>query len=283
LRLYKDATEVTLLREATELSVQAHLAALPLAHAGKGEWHLRAAMVATCLNGAAARLAYPSIVGSGKNSVVLHYDADSQPLKKGDMIVNDTACEYGMYAADVTRSYPVGGVFSAQQKTIYNIVLKSQHAGEQASRPGATMQQVYDATVDVIVDGLLELGIMKGSKAEIIATRSFRKFYPHGSSHWIGLDVHDAGSYEQARIPKDAPPHLSKYAPPQAKLKPGMAFTIEPGIYIPEKAEGVDPKWWNIGVRIEDDYLMNDKGVECLSCALPRTIPELEKRLAGSR
>ena len=277
MRLYKDPTEVALLRHAVDLSVEAHLAALPLAQPGKGEWALRGTMVGTCLSGAAARMAYPPIVGAGINSVVLHYDASNQVMKKGEMIVNDTACEYGMYAADITRSYPVGGIFSPEQTAIYNIVLAAQKAGEAKSVLGARMHEVYDATADVIVDGLLKLGIMKGDKAEIMAKRSFRTFYPHGSSHWIGLDVHDAGSYESARIAKDAPPHLRNYAPAMAQLKPGMAYTIEPGIYIAENTAGVDPKWWNIGVRIEDDYLVTDKGVECLSCKLPRDIPTLEK------
>ncbi len=277
MRLYKDPTEVALLRHAVELSVQAHLAALPLAQPGNGEWTLRGAMVGACLSGAAARMAYPPIVGSGENSVVLHYDAANQVLKNGAMIVNDTACEYGMYAADVTRSYPVGGHFSAEQTAIYNIVLAAQRAGEVKSVPGARMHEIYDATAEVIVDGLLKLGIMQGDKAEIMAKRGFRTFYPHGSSHWIGLDVHDAGSYEQARIVKDAPPHLRNYAPAMAQLKTGMAYTIEPGIYIAENTPGVDPKWWNIGVRVEDDYLVTDKGVECLSCKLPRDIATLEK------
>lgn len=277
MRLYKDPTEVALLRHAVDLSVDAHLAAMPLAQPGKGEWALRGAMVGTCLSGAAARMAYPPIVGSGLNSVVLHYDAANQPLKKGEIIVNDTACEYGMYAADITRSYPVGGVFSPEQAAIYKIVLAAQKAGEAKSVLGAKMHEIYDATAEVIVDGLLALDIMQGDRADILAKRSFRTFYPHGSSHWIGLDVHDAGSYESARVAKDAPPHLRNYAPAQARLKPGMAYTIEPGIYIAANTPGVDPKWWNIGIRIEDDYLVTDKGVECLSCKLPREIAEIEK------
>jgi Xaa-Pro aminopeptidase len=277
MRLYKDPTEVALLRHAVDLSVEAHLAALPLAQPGKGEWALHGAMVGTCLSGAAARMAYPPIVGSGSNSTVLHYDAANQVLQSGAMIVNDTACEYGMYAADITRSYPAGGVFSSEQTALYNIVLAAQKAGEVKSVTGARMHEIFDATADVIVDGLLRLGIMQGDKADILAKRSYLAFYPHGSSHWIGLDVHDAGSYERTHIANDAPPHLRNYAPAQARLKPGMAYTIEPGIYIPHNTEGVDPKWWNIGIRIEDDYLVTDKGVECLSCTLPRDIPALEK------
>ncbi|MES2148990.1 MAG: aminopeptidase P family protein [Pseudomonadota bacterium] len=278
MRLFKDPSEAALLRQAVELSVQAHLAALPLAQGGKGEWALRAAMVNTCNAGAAARMAYPPIVGSGANSVVLHYDADDQLMKQGDMIVNDTACEYGMYAADVTRSYPVGGVFSGEQKAVYEVVLKAALAGQAKAVLGAPLHEVHDATVEVVVDGLLALGIMKGDKADIIAKKSYRVFYPHGSSHWIGLEVHDVGNYKRTRVAKDVPENMRRYASKAlVALKPGMAFTIEPGLYIPAKTEGVDPKWWNIGVRIEDDYLVTEKGAECLSCALPRDIPAIEQ------
>lgn len=278
MRLYKDPTEVALLRHAVDLSVQAHLAALPLVSAGTGEWTVRAAMTSVCAGGGAPRMAYSPIVGSGVNAVVLHYAAASKVMAKGDMVVNDTACEYGMYAADVTRSYPVGGVFSPEQKAIYELVEQAQAAGAAKAVLGAQLHEVHDATIDVIVDGLLKLGIMKGEKATIIADKSFRTFYPHGSSHWIGLDVHDVGSYERTNPPNDVPEKLrNMYTQSKVALKPGMAFTIEPGIYIPEKSAGVDPKWWNIGVRIEDDYLVTDKGLECLSCAMPRDIPTLEK------
>jgi Xaa-Pro aminopeptidase len=279
MRLVKDATEIALLRQAVALTVNAHRAAMRLAQPGNGEWVMAGAMVGTCLSGGAARMAYPPIVGSGPNSVILHYDASSRVLKAGDMIVNDTACEVGMYAADVTRSYPAGGTFSPQQKAIYEIVLRAQKAAQAKSVPGAEMREIYDATVDVIVDGLLSLGLLSGDKAEIVAKKSYRTFYPHGSSHWLGLDVHDAGSYESERIPPGTPQHMRRFAPAHAKLRPGMAFTIEPGIYVPEKAEGVDPKWWNIGVRIEDDFLVTPKGVECLSCALPREIADLKKAI----
>jgi len=281
MRLVKDGTEIELLRTAVAQTVNAHRAAMRLAQPGNGEWVLAGAMVGACLSGGAARMAYPPIVGSGPNAVVLHYDASSRVLKPGDMIVNDTACEVGMYAADVTRSYPAGGEFSPQQTAIYEIVLAAQKAAQARAVPGAEMREIYDATVDVIVDGLLKLGLLSGDKAEIVAKRTYRTFYPHGCAHWIGLDVHDAGSYESERLPRDTPQQMRRFAPAHAKLRPGMAFTIEPGIYIPEKAEGVDPKWWNIGARIEDDFLVTPQGVECLSCALPREIVELQKAIQG--
>ena len=278
MRLIKDPTEQALLRHAAALSVQAHLAAMPLAQDGKGEWQMRAALEHVCQYENAPRMAYPSIIGSGANSVVLHYDADDQVLKQGAMIVNDSACEYGMYAADVTRSYPVGGKFSPEQRAIYELVLKAQEAGWAKAVAGAELQGVMDATVDVIVDGLLKLGIMKGDKAAILADKSYRAFYPHFSSHWLGLDVHDVGSYERNFVPSSVPPEMRRfYNESHVKLKPGMAFTIEPGVYIPAGSKDVDPKWFNIGVRIEDDFLVTPQGTECMSCSLPRDIATIEK------
>ncbi|MBV8501834.1 MAG: aminopeptidase P N-terminal domain-containing protein [Paucibacter sp.] len=285
LRLIKGADEAGLLRHAVDLSVQAHLAALPLAQADTGEWALRAAILQVCASGGSAHMPYPPIVGSGANSVVPHYEEDSKLMKQGEMIVNDSACEYDMYAADVTRSYPVGGSYTPEQKAIYDIVYKAQEAGRAKARLGAEFHEINDATIEMVVDGLLQLGILKGDRAELIAKRGYRSFYPHGSSHWLGLDVHDVGSYEFSRADNSLP-EKERMARRQAlvTLKPGMAFTIEPGIYIPADSKDVDPKWWNIGVRIEDDFLMTEKGVECLSCALPRDTASLEKLIqAGAK
>ena len=276
LRLVKEEAEIALLRRAAELSVDAHLAALKEVGPGRFEYALKAAMVRTCLGGGAARMGYPPIVGSGPNSVILHYDAANRAMLAGEMIVNDTACEYGMYSADVTRSYPVSGRFSPEQRAIYEIVLAAQKAGIAAARPGASMAGVYGATVDVVVDGLLRLGLLKGERPALIASRDFMKLYPHGSSHWLGLDVHDAGSYDRDESMKE---RKDRYFAQRRKLAPGMVITVEPGIYVPEDA-AYDRKWWNIGVRIEDDILITAGGNECLSCRLPREIAEVEKVLA---
>ncbi len=203
---------------------------------------------------------------------------DDKTMEDGEIVVNDTACEYGMYAADVTRSYPVSGRFSPDQKKIYEIVLAAQKAGFAAVKPGAAFHEVHDATVRVVVDGLLGLGILSGNRDEILRTRAYQKFYPHGSSHWIGLNVHDAGSYE---VPAGLT-RLERYGKAQTKLEPGMALTVEPGIYIPEKSTA-DPRWWNLGVRIEDDVLVTPAGMECLSCGAPRELAEVEKAIAAGR
>lgn len=277
MRLVKDATEIAILREAVNLSVEAHRAALALARPGVNEGVLKAAMVQRCLAGGAARMAYAPIVGSGPNSVILHYSDANRVMQRGEMIVNDTACEYGLYAADVTRSYPVNGTFSPEQRALYEIVLASQKAGIAKAVAGAKHHEIQNASYEVVVDGLLKLGLLKGTREEVKTSRSYAAFFPHGVSHWIGLEVHDAGSYEFAD-PKD---RWTRYFSSKATLRPGMVLTVEPGIYVPEKSEGVDPKWWNIGVRIEDDILVTEKGPECLSCAAPREIADVERAIRG--
>ncbi len=278
LRLVKDAVEEDLMREAGRISADAHIAAMARVAPGRHEYDLKAAMVGVCLSRGAARLAYPSIVGSGRNSVILHYERDDKTLEDGEMIVNDTGCEYSMYAADVTRSYPVSGRFSPEQRKIYEIVLAAQKAGFALVRPGTPFKEVFNATVEVVVDGLLGLGILSGKREEIIKTRAYQKFYPHGSSHWIGLNVHDVGSYG---LPAGAA-RADRYTKAEIRLVPGMALTVEPGIYIPERSTA-DPKWWNIGARIEDTVLVTPQGMECLSCRAPKEIADVEKAIAEGR
>jgi len=278
MRLVKDPLEQGLLREASGISAEAHRAAMGRVAPGRHEYDLKAAMVDVCLSRGAARTAYPSIVASGRNSVILHHEKDDKTLEDGEILVNDTGCEYSMYAADVTRSYPVSGRFSAAQRQIYEIVLAAQKAGFAAVKPGAPFKDVHNATVDVVVDGLLRLGILSGDRKEILRARSYQKFYPHGSSHWIGLNVHDVGIYGYpAGVAR-----LERYQMAEAKLEPGMALTVEPGIYIPERSTA-DPKWWNIGVRIEDTVLVTSGGMECLSCGAPREIADVEKAIAEGR
>ncbi|MGA7993105.1 MAG: aminopeptidase P family protein [Thermoanaerobaculia bacterium] len=279
MRIVKDATELSLLREAVALSVRGHRAAMALAAPGVNEGVLKAALVSACLAGGAVRMAYPPIVGSGPNSVIFHYPDANRTMEAGEVLVNDTACEYGMYAADVTRTYPVSGTFSPEQRALYELVLAAQKAGIAKAVSGAAYHEIQDAAIAVTVDGLVKLGLLKGTREEIVKDRSFARFLPHGTGHWLGLDVHDAGSYEPGAFPdpKDRFRASMSYS---ARLKPGMVLTVEPGIYIPAKMEGVDAKWWNTGIRIEDDILLTDKGPECLSCSLPREIADVERAVA---
>jgi len=274
LRLVKDEVEKKLLREACAISADAHLAAMRATAPGRHEYDIKAAMVGLCLSRGAARMAYPPIVGAGRNSVILHYERDDKELRDGEVIVNDTGCEFQMYAADVTRTFPVSGRFSPDQRKIYELVFAAQEAGFAAVKPGAAFHEVYDATVRVVVDGLLSLGILTGDRNELVKSRAYQKFYPHGSSHWIGLDVHDVGSYTNP----DGVARLERYGLSQTKLEPGMALTVEPGIYIPENSTA-DPRWWNIGVRIEDTVLVTPQGYECLSCGAPRALADIERTM----
>jgi Xaa-Pro aminopeptidase len=276
MRLVKDATELALLREAVALSVRGHRAAMALAAPGVSEGVLKAAQVSACLAGGGVRMAYPPIVGSGPNSVIFHYPDASRTMQAGEVVVNDTACEYGMYAADVTRTYPASGAFSPEQKALYEIVLAAQKAGIAKAVPGAAYHEIQDAAIAVTIDGLVKLGLLKGTREELVKNRAFARFLPHGTGHWLGLDVHDAGSYEPG-VPPDPKDRFAASMSYATKLRPGMVFTVEPGIYIPAKMEGVDPKWWNIGVRIEDDILVTEKGPECLSCDLPRELADVER------
>jgi Xaa-Pro aminopeptidase len=278
LRLIKDPTELGLLRRAAELSAEAHVAALGEVRPGGHEYEIKAAMVATCLAGGAARMAYPPIVGSGRNSVILHYQDADRRLDDGAMIVNDTGCEFGMYAADVTRSYPVSGRFTADQRAIYDIVLAAQKAAIAAVKPGVPYRTMNEITLEVVVDGLLRLGILEGERDEILASGGQRKYYPHGAGHWVGLNVHDPGSYG---FPEGKTgPERARHA--MTPLRPGMVFTVEPGIYIPEGSTA-DKRWWNIGVRIEDEILVTATGGECLSCSAPREPADIEKAIAAGR
>jgi Xaa-Pro aminopeptidase len=276
LRLVKDATEVALLRRAAELSADAHVAAMRATRPGAYEYTLKGAMAGVCLGGGATRMAYPPIVGGGRNSVILHYENADAPLDAGAMIVNDTGCEYAMYAADVTRSYPVSGRFTPEQRAIYDVVLAAQKAGFANVKPGMAFRDVHQATAEVVVDGLLKLGLLAGDRKELLEKRGYQKFYPHGSSHWLGMNVHDVGSYGYP----EGVDRLERYGKAMTKLEPGMLLTVEPGIYIPEGSTP-DKKWWNLGVRIEDVVLVTASGMECLSCGAPREAAEVERAIAG--
>lgn len=280
MRLVKDATEIALLKEAVALSVRGHRAAMALAAPGVNEGVLKAAQVSACLAGGAVRMAYAPVVGSGPNSVVLHYADANRTMQAGETVVNDTACEYGMYAADVTRTYPVSGRFSPEQKALYEIVLAAQKAGIAKAVPGAAYHEIQDAAVAATVDGLVALGLLNGTREDLVRDRAFARFLPHGTGHWLGLDVHDAGSYEPG-APFDPPTRSWPSMSFGARLRPGMVLTVEPGLYIRANMEGVDPKWRNTGIRIEDDILVTDRGPECLSCDLPREIADVERAMSA--
>lgn len=262
MRLIKSPAEIEVMRKAADISVDGHIRAMQFCKPGINEHHLEAELQYEFQSRGARFLAYPSIVGSGANSCILHYNENNQVIKDGSVVLIDAGCEYQNYASDLTRTFPANGKFTPEQKAIYEIVLKAQLAGIKAVRPGAPFTAIQAAIVKVITKGLVELGLLKGKVSDLIAKEAYFKFYMHKSGHWLGLDVHDVGRY--------------KVDGKWRTLKPGMVLTVEPGIYISSDIPGVPKKWHNIGVRIEDDVLVTAKGNEVLSGGLPKTVEDIE-------
>lgn len=248
LRQVKTEEEITLLRKAINITCEAQNELMKQIHEDMAEYETEAIIEYVFKRKGAEYPGFPSIQGSGENSCILHYTANRRPLKNGGLLVSDVGAEYRGYTADVTRTIPPDGKFSKEEKQIYNLVLKAQKAGIEAAIVGNSFWAPHQAAQKVIAEGLKKLGIIK-SESEV------RKYFMHGTSHYLGLDVHDAGLY--------------------MPLQAGNVITVEPGIYISEDAD-CDPKWWNIGVRIEDDILIKEEGPENLSVASPRTISEIE-------
>jgi len=263
MRLIKDPDEIALLRHAAELTAKAHALAMRVAAPGRYEFEVQAALDGYCLANGAHRMAYPSIVGSGPNSVFLHWQKNDRQMREGEVVLNDSGAEYGGYAADVTRTYPVSGRFSTEQKAIYEVILAAQKGTMAIIRPGMTHDEVEKTSARLQTEGLVKLGLLSGDVEKLIADNAYRRFTVHGISHWVGLDVHDVGAYRVGTASR--------------KLEPGMVLTVEPGIYIPANTSGVDPKWWNLGVRVEDTLLVTPTGYDCLSCAAPKEIADVEK------
>ncbi len=271
MRLVKDEEDLKFLRRAAQISAQGHVRAMKAVAPGMWEFEVQAALDGYCYANGARRMAYPSIAGSGPNSCILHYDDSSRQMKDGELFLNDSGTEYGFYATDITRTYPVNGRFSAEQRAIYDIVLDAQTKAMMLVKPGATHEDIEKKAAEVQTEGLVRLGLLSGDPAAIVKGQGHRRFTLHGVSHWVGLDVHDAGGYGEPGGGKSR------------VLEPGMVFTIEPGIYIPADMKGVDPKWWNIGVRIEDTILVTRDGYECLSCGAPRAAAEVEKTVRSGK
>ena len=270
MRLIKDEEDLRFLRRAAEMSAQGHIRAMQAAAPGKFEFEVQQALDGYCAANGARRMAYPSIAGSGPNSCILHYDLSSRQMKDGEVLLNDSGTEYGLYATDITRTYPVNGRFSPEQRAIYDIVLSAQKAALAVVKPGVAHDEVEKAAALTCAQGLVKLGLLTGDPAELVKTFGHRRFTLHGVSHWVGFDVHDPSPYGQAGA-RSRP------------LEAGMVFTIEPGIYIPANMQGVDPKWWNIGVRIEDTILVTKDGYDCLSCAAPREVADVEKAVQSGK
>lgn len=266
MRLYKSAAEIKLMRKAAKITAQAHLRAMRACRPGVFEYQLEGELLHEFMRHGARHPAYPSIVGGGANGCILHYTENSDELKKGDLVLIDAGCEYGHYAADITRSFPVNGRFSPAQRALYDLVLAANLAAIEQVQPGNHWSQPHEAAVKVLTQGLVKLGLLKGRVPRLIKDQAYRQFYMHRTGHWLGLDVHDVGDY--------------KVGEAWRVLEPGMVLTIEPGLYI-TPARGIAKKWHNIGIRIEDDVLVTRKGHEVLTADAIKHAEDIEAWMQG--
>ena len=265
MRLFKDAHESATMLRAGEISAGAHARAMRFAKPGVFEYELEAELLHEFRRHGAQFPAYTPIVASGPNACVLHYNANNRHIQDGDLVLIDAGCELDGYASDITRTFPVNGRFSPAQRELYELVLAAQQAAFDAVRPGNKYHDAHDAAVRVLAQGMLDTGLLKGTLDEVLAEKKFTQFYMHGTGHWIGMDVHDVGLYRD----------VSREDKPSRLLQPGMAMTVEPGIYV-RPAEGVPEKYWNIGIRIEDDVIVTEGGFLLLTGGAPKTVAEIE-------
>jgi Xaa-Pro aminopeptidase len=269
MRLYKSSAEIKVMREAAQISARAHVRAMQASRPGLHEFSLEAELDYEFRKGGAKMPAYGSIVASGRNGCILHYQENDAVLKDGDLVLIDAGCEIDCYASDITRTFPVNGRFTPEQKAIYELVLKAQQAAFAAIGPGKHWNQAHEATVQVITAGLVELGLLQGDVEQLIQDEAHKAFYMHRAGHWLGMDVHDVGDY--------------KVGGEWRVLEVGMTLTVEPGIYISPDDHNVAKKWRGIGVRIEDDVVVTRQGCEILSSDVPKTVAEIEALMAAAR
>lgn len=267
MRLFKSKAEIALMQQAANISVKAHQRAMKKCHELQYEYQLEAELIYEFLRLGCRSVAYDSIVAAGQGACVLHYTQNNQPLKQGDLVLIDAGGEFENYAADITRTFPINGQFTTEQRLIYEVVLRAQRAGIACVRPGCPWDEIQRVMVKELTMGLIELGLLRGSLDELVATAAYRPFYMHNSGHWLGLDVHDCGSY--------------KINGQWRTLEPGMVLTVEPGLYISEDIEGIDPRWKGIGIRIEDDIQVTSQGHHNLTGDLAVNIDDLEALVCG--
>lgn len=268
LRLYKSAAEIKVMSKAAEISAQAHIRAMKYCQPGRFEYQLEAEIIHHFMLAGSRYPAYPSIVGGGKNGCVLHYVENKAELKDGDLVLIDAGCEIDNYASDITRTFPVNGKFSPEQKAIYDVVLKAQLAAIAEVKPGKHWNHPHEAALRVITEGLVDLGLLEGDVDKLIEEEQYKPFFMHRTGHWLGMDVHDVGDYkvdDEWRV-----------------LEPGMVLTVEPGIYISPDNKKVAKRWRGIGIRIEDDVVVTRQGCKVISASVPKTTEQIEQLMAGS-
>jgi Xaa-Pro aminopeptidase len=265
MRLLKDDAELATLRRAADIACRAHQRAMRATAPGKFEYEIEAELLHEFRRHGAQAPAYTPIVAGGANSCVLHYTDNDQRLDDSALLLIDAGCELDGYASDITRTFPVNGVFSGPQREVYQLVLAAQHAAVAAIEPGASWEAPHTAAVRVLAQGLIDLNLLPGTLDAAIESGSYKRFYMHRTGHWLGLDVHDAGEYKRSGQWR--------------ALAPGMMLTVEPGCYI-RPAPDVPQAFWHIGIRIEDDALVTETGCELITQAAPKTIADIEALMA---
>lgn len=272
MRLHKSAAEIELMQQAADISCEAHHRAARMAQPGRHEYELEAELAHAFRSRGGAGPAYTSIVGSGANATILHYIRNDQTLRSGELVLIDAGVELQGYASDVTRTYPVGGRFEPAARDLYEVVLAAQLAAIEMSAPNVTLPEIHSATLRILTEGMVSLGLLKGSVDELIETEAYRPYYMHGTSHWLGLDVHDVGAYVARNPTGESHPR---------PLRPGMAYTIEPGIYVSADDPNAPGAFKGIGIRIEDDIVITEDGFLNLNHDIPKTIDQIEAWVRG--
>lgn len=268
MRLFKEPAELDLMRRAAGIAAEAHLAAMRAATPGACEYQLQATLEYVFRMRGSQGPSYHPICGSGANACILHYNQNDAVLQDGDLVLIDAGCEVEGYASDITRTFPVNGRFSSAQRAAYDVVLAAQKAAIARCVPGTAFDDVHDAALDVLVPGLVDLGILSGDPAELKASGAFRPYYMHRTSHWLGLDVHDMGTYRENGKSRT--------------LQPGMVLTVEPGLYLAAGTPGLDPRWHDIGIRIEDDILVTPGAPENLTAGVTTEPDAIEAWMQGA-
>lgn len=268
-RVVKSDEEVALIKKAVAASVSAHKKVMKIASVGMNELQIESAFVQEIAQFGCRDVSYPSIVASGNNACCLHYEENNCNLDDGNLLLIDAGAEYNYYCSDITRTWPINGKFSVEQAQLYQVVLKAIDSAIAKVKPGLAWNEIHQTCIEHMARGLLELGLLTGTFEQVMADESHKIFTVHKTGHWLGMDVHDVGSYHQ-----DDNNWLT--------LVPNMVFTIEPGIYIPQSCTLVDEKWRGIGIRIEDDILVTQTGAENLSEGVPRTIEAIESLMRNN-
>ena len=266
MRLFKSSQELKAMRRSASIAAEAHKRAMQICRPGMREYQVEAELLHCFMQHGARAPAYPSIVGSGANSCILHYIDNTEPMKDGDLLLIDAGAEYDYYASDVTRTFPVNGRFTEEQRLAYEIVLEAQAAAIAEVRPGNTWNEPHEAAIEIITRGLVDVGILKGRLRKLIDAEAYRPYYMHKTGHWLGMDVHDVGDY--------------KVGDEWRVFEPGMVTTVEPGLYLASTIKDLPQQWWNIGIRIEDDVLVTETGHEVLSIEAPKAVEDVEGLMA---